>query len=73
MNGGKIVKINTCPRCGSDVVLRKGKYGEFIGCSQYPKCDWTTSVETWTECGYDPEQWLDKDFYDYPGDEFLNS
>lgn len=27
-----------CPRCGSELVERKGKYGNFIGCSNYPKC-----------------------------------
>jgi hypothetical protein len=32
-----------CPRCGGQLVLRNGKYGEFIGCSNYPKCKYTTS------------------------------
>ena len=27
-----------CPKCGSQLVKRKGKYGEFIGCSNYPSC-----------------------------------
>lgn len=27
-----------CPKCGSKLVKRKSKYGEFIGCSAYPKC-----------------------------------
>ncbi|WP_047984300.1 NERD domain-containing protein [Ornithinibacillus californiensis] len=27
-----------CPKCNSDLVKRKGKYGEFLGCSSYPKC-----------------------------------
>lgn len=27
-----------CPRCGGNLVLRKGKFGEFWGCSNYPKC-----------------------------------
>ena len=27
-----------CPRCGGDLVERKGKYGKFIGCTNYPKC-----------------------------------
>lgn len=27
-----------CPDCGSDMYKRKGKYGEFYGCSSYPKC-----------------------------------
>ena len=27
-----------CELCGSDMVLRKGKFGEFYACSEYPKC-----------------------------------
>jgi DNA topoisomerase-1 len=29
-----------CPRCGSDMVIKKSKRGKtFYGCSNYPKCD----------------------------------
>lgn len=28
----------TCPECGGDLVERKGKYGTFIACSNYPTC-----------------------------------
>ncbi len=28
----------TCPECGSDLVKRKGKFGEFVACSNYPTC-----------------------------------
>lgn len=27
-----------CPKCGAPLVRRQGRYGEFIGCSTYPKC-----------------------------------
>lgn len=27
-----------CPECGSELVIRKSKYGEFVACSNYPKC-----------------------------------
>lgn len=27
-----------CPECGSPLVIRKGRYGEFISCSGFPKC-----------------------------------
>lgn len=27
-----------CPECNSPLVIRKGKYGEFVACSNYPKC-----------------------------------
>ena len=33
---GKIFK--KCPKCGNDLIIKKGKYGEFIACSSYPKC-----------------------------------
>lgn len=30
-----------CPKCGGQLVGRNGKYGKFIGCSNYPKCKYT--------------------------------
>ena len=27
-----------CPECGGDLVQRKGRYGTFVGCANYPKC-----------------------------------
>lgn len=27
-----------CPNCGSPLVIRKGRYGEFTACSNYPEC-----------------------------------
>jgi len=27
-----------CPKCGSPMVVRTGKYGKFIACSGFPKC-----------------------------------
>ena len=30
-----------CPYCKTPLVLRKGKYGEFYGCRNYPKCKYT--------------------------------
>jgi hypothetical protein len=32
------VADNTCPKCGGELVLRNGKYGQFKGCGNYPKC-----------------------------------
>lgn len=29
---------NICPRCGKTLVLKSGKYGQFNGCSDYPRC-----------------------------------
>jgi ssDNA-binding Zn-finger/Zn-ribbon topoisomerase 1 len=36
---------DVCPRCGKPLVTRRGKYGEFIGCSGYPSCRFTTQVK----------------------------
>jgi DNA topoisomerase-1 len=30
-----------CPQCGHELLLRKGRYGEFIACSNFPKCKYT--------------------------------
>ena len=27
-----------CPNCGNPLVIRKGRYGEFVACSNYPEC-----------------------------------
>lgn len=35
----------SCPNCGKPLVLRKGPYGEFYGCSGYPKCKTIQKIE----------------------------
>lgn len=34
-----------CPRCGGRLVVRHGRYGDFMGCSNYPKCRYTRNIE----------------------------
>ena len=34
----------TCEKCGSPMVLRKGRFGPFIACSAYPKCRNTKKI-----------------------------
>ena len=34
-----------CPFCGSELVMRRGKYGAFWGCSSYPKCKFKRRIE----------------------------
>jgi len=34
-----------CPECGNPLVIRKGKYGEFTACSNYPKCKYIKASE----------------------------
>ena len=33
-----------CPDCGSPLVKRKGRFGEFISCSTFPKCKYTKNL-----------------------------
>ncbi len=35
-----------CPKCGGELVVRWGRYGKFISCSNFPKCRYT---EPWLE------------------------
>lgn len=36
---------NICPRCSSGkLIVRQGKYGKFLGCSNYPKCKYTKKL-----------------------------
>jgi hypothetical protein len=32
---------NICPKCGGELKPKEGKYGNFKGCSGYPKCRYT--------------------------------
>ena len=34
-----------CPECGNPLVIRKGKYGEFVACSNYPECKYIKKEE----------------------------
>lgn len=33
-----------CPCCGGELVRRSGRYGEFMGCANYPRCKYTKGV-----------------------------
>lgn len=39
-----VVKDRVCPKCGGQLVIRKSKYGEFIGCQNYPKCKYSEKI-----------------------------
>ncbi|MFC1750465.1 type I DNA topoisomerase [Pseudomonadota bacterium] len=34
----EVIEGRTCPKCESELIIRRGRYGKFIGCSNYPKC-----------------------------------
>lgn len=35
-----------CPECNSPLVIRNGRYGEFVACSNYPECKYIKKEET---------------------------
>jgi DNA topoisomerase I len=36
----------TCPKCDRPMVVKRGKYGEFLACSGYPDCSHTESINS---------------------------
>lgn len=47
MEQKEIVKVGEdCPECGNPLVVRKSKFGEFIGCSNFPTCKYMKVDET---------------------------
>ena len=39
------MKEEVCPQCQGKLVVRNGKFGKFIGCSNYPKCKYTKNID----------------------------
>ncbi len=35
-----------CPECGSELLIRTGRYGKFIACSGFPKCKYVRKLES---------------------------
>ena len=34
----EVITDRACPKCGGQLQFKRGRYGKFIGCSNYPKC-----------------------------------
>jgi len=39
------ISSETCPLCGSAMYIREGKYGKFLGCSDFPNCKGTRKMK----------------------------
>ncbi|MCX2683055.1 type I DNA topoisomerase [Campylobacter sp. MIT 21-1685] len=40
------VKIDEdCPQCGGELAIRKGRFGEFIACLNFPKCKYSRNMK----------------------------
>ncbi|MDO8513177.1 MAG: type I DNA topoisomerase [bacterium] len=33
-----------CPKCGAQLAVKQGRFGKFLGCSEYPKCHFTKQI-----------------------------
>lgn len=45
-----------CPKCGSEMKVRHGPYGAFLGCSKYPDCKGLVSIPKKGEVILKPEE-----------------
>ena len=51
--------IGKCPKCSSELVVRTSRYGgQFIGCSNYPKCTniWPLPKDKFEKTGIETEK-----------------
>ena len=44
-----------CPRCGSNLVVKQGRFGEFTACTSYPECKYVKHKTTGVKCPKDGE------------------
>jgi DNA topoisomerase-1 len=42
-----------CPKCGSNLVIKHGRYGEFTACTNYPECRYVKQKSTGVACPLD--------------------
>jgi DNA topoisomerase-1 len=45
-----------CPRCGSNLVIKQGRYGEFTACTKYPECKYVKHKTTGVKCPKDGDK-----------------
>ncbi len=38
------IRANKCPQCSGELIMRTGKYGNFLGCKSYPSCKFIRNV-----------------------------
>ncbi len=39
-----------CPQCGSQLAVKRGRFGEFVACSNYPECKFIKREKTGVHC-----------------------
>lgn len=47
-----VTKIDEqCPQCGGELAIRKGRYGEFVACLNFPKCKYSRNLNQTNQNG----------------------
>jgi DNA topoisomerase-1 len=60
-------KDEHCPLCGKPMKVRRGRFGFFLGCSNYPTCKGISKI--WNKTGFKcPACLASNDRFDKPGD-----
>ncbi len=44
------ISDETCDKCGSPMVVKRGRFGSFLACSQYPDCKTTKPLKLGVKC-----------------------
>ena len=47
----EVIQDRKCPTCNHDLIYKRGKYGKFIGCSNYPECKFMESMNKPADTG----------------------
>ncbi len=45
-----------CPRCGSNLIVKQGRFGEFTACTKYPECRYIKHKTTGVPCPQDGDK-----------------
>ncbi len=45
-----------CPRCGANLVVKQGRFGEFTACTKYPECRYIKHKTTGVKCSKDADK-----------------
>ena len=49
-----------CPECGRDMLIKRGRWGNFLACSGYPDCQTTRRLIQGTRRAHQPDKLLDE-------------
>ena len=56
----KAPHVETCPECGKEMVIKRGRFGPFLACSAYPDCKTTRRLVQGTRKARQPDKPLEE-------------